>query len=106
MQLKSILATYGRKYNLGDYNSAHVEISLFADLDEGDDEAEAAEALRQMARHQVMVELARLDQRIAAKVGDVFMGLPAKVRQQVADNEIPDPVGAMADDDARYWAGS
>jgi hypothetical protein len=85
MKLKTVSATYGRKHNLGDYNSAHVEISLWADLEDGDDEAAAADALRQMARNQVMAELGRLDQRIAAKVQDLFMGLPLEVRNQLED---------------------
>lgn len=80
MKLKTISATYDRKYNLGDYNSAHIAMTLWADLEDGDDPATAAEALRQMARHQVMSELARLDSRLSAKVEGIFMGLPVSVQ--------------------------
>lgn len=80
MILKTVSATYDRKVNLGDFNSAHIAVTLWADLEEGDDPATAAEALRQMARHQVMAEMARVDKRLAARVSDIFMGLPVSVQ--------------------------
>ena len=83
MILKSVSATYGRKVNLGDYNSQHVEITLWADLEEGDNPELAVGGLRQMARNQVMGELARIDAKLAAKVEKVFMGLPVAVREQM-----------------------
>lgn len=86
MQLKTISVTYGRKLNMGDYNSVHSEVSLFADLEEGDDEAAAAEALRAMARNQVMLELARVEQKLAAKVEGIFAGLPVDLRKSIKDN--------------------
>lgn len=81
MKLKTISATYDRKLNLGEYNSAHIAMTLWADLEEGDDPAAAAEALRQMARHQVMAEMARVDKRLEARVADIFMGLPVTVQE-------------------------
>ena len=86
MKLTAINVTYGRKLNLGDYNSVHSEVTLFAELEEGDDEAAAAEALRTMARNQVMLELSRCDQRLQAKVADVFAGLPISVQKQLGEN--------------------
>jgi len=83
MKLKAISATYGRKVNLGDYNSAHIEMSLWADLEEGDDPASAAEALRQMARNQVMTEMVRVKPDLEAKITDIFMGLPVSVRKSI-----------------------
>lgn len=83
MQLKTISVTYGRKLNLGDFNSVHSEVSLWADLEDGDDEASAANALRDMARNQVMLELANLNQKLAAKVETVFAGLPLSVQKQL-----------------------
>lgn len=85
MQLKAISATYGRKQNLGDYNSVHSEITLWADLDEGDDEAQAAEALRQMARAQVMLELSRIIPELEAKTQNIFAGLPVSVQKQITN---------------------
>lgn len=83
MKLKTISVTYGRKLNLGDFNSVHSEVSLWADLEDGDDEASAANALRDMARNQVMLELANLNQKLAAKVETVFAGLPLSVQKQL-----------------------
>lgn len=83
MKLKTISVTYERKLNMGDYNSVHSGVSLWADLEEGDDEATATEALRQMARHQVMLELSRVEQKLAAKVEGVFAGLPVSVQKQL-----------------------
>lgn len=85
MQLKTISVTYGRKLNTGDYSSATCEISLWADMEDGDDEAAAAEALRQMARNQVMLELSRVEQRLQAKVEGVFAGLPVSVQKQLVN---------------------
>lgn len=85
MQLKTISVTYGRKLNTGDYSSATCEISLWADLEDGDDEATAAEALRQMARNQVMLELSRVEQKLAAKVEGIFAGLPIDVKKQLTN---------------------
>ena len=87
MILKTISVTYGRKMNLGDFNSLHVEASLWADLEQGDDEAIAAEALRTMARNQVGTELARMEPKLAAKITDLFMGLPKQVRMTLEEEE-------------------
>lgn len=86
MKLNTISVTYGRKLNLGDYNSSHVEMSLWADLEDGDDPVLAAEALRQMARLQVAQELGRLEPKIAAKVEGVFAGLPVSVQAAISEN--------------------
>lgn len=87
MILKTISVTYGRKLNLGDFNSAHSEISLWADLEPDEDEAVAAEALRTMARNQVMLELSRVDQRLQAKIQDIFAGLPVEIQKKVSNHD-------------------
>lgn len=87
MELKTISTTYGRKLNLGDYNSIHIEMSLWADLEEGDDPALGAEALRQMARHQVMTEMARIKPSLEAEITDIFMGLPVSVRDTLEESD-------------------
>lgn len=81
MKLTTISTTYDRKLNLGDYNSAHIAMTLWADLEEGDDPALAANALRQMARHQVLAEMARIKPELQAKVEGIFMGLPLATRE-------------------------
>ena len=44
MQIREITVTYGGKLNLGDYNSAHVEISITGVLNDGEDAADATAA--------------------------------------------------------------
>jgi hypothetical protein len=88
MNITTISATYERKHNLGDYNSANIGMTLWAQLEPDEDEAAAAIALRDMARNHVMTELARLDKRLEAKVQDLFMGLPVEVRSKF-DAELP-----------------
>jgi hypothetical protein len=101
MNITTISATYGRKHNLGDYNSANVEMTLWAQLEEGDDEAACANALRDMARNHVMTELARVDRRLEAKVTDLFMGLPVEVRSQLEDDIALDERGEHSNLDDR-----
>lgn len=83
MIVTTISAKYSRKLNLGDFNSAHAEVTLWADLEEGENEEVAVIALREMARNNVMNELGRVDQRLKAKTQDLFMGLPAEVKEMV-----------------------
>lgn len=83
MKLTTISVTYGRKFNLGDYNSVHIEMSAWADLDDVDDPVLANEALRQMVRNNVQSELARLRPELKAKVQDIFLGLPVNVQNQI-----------------------
>jgi len=85
MHVTTISATYERKHNLGDYNSANIGLTLWAQLEPGDDEAACAVALRDMCRAHVMTELSRLDRRLEAKVQDLFMGLPVEVRSRFYD---------------------
>lgn len=82
-KVRTVSVTYGRKQNLGDYNSVHSEITVWVDLDEDDNEAKVASATREMARNHVMSELARLNQKLQAKVQDVYLGLPVDVREDI-----------------------
>lgn len=60
MKCKQISVTYGRKFNLGDFNSVHIESTVWAELDEDDIPADSAEILRDFARNQVRDEFKRL----------------------------------------------
>ena len=60
MQITTVAVTYGRKFNLGNYNQAHVEVSLTADIEATDNVPECESALRQMCRDAVKNEYARL----------------------------------------------
>jgi hypothetical protein len=96
MKITTISATYERKHNLGDYNSANIGMTLWAQLEDGEDEGACAIALRDMARNHVMTELSRVDKRLEAKVQDLFMGLPVEVRStfdDVVDETMSDLAG-------------
>lgn len=57
-EIKTISVTYGRKMNLENFNSAHVEISAWADLDPEDDNADVVVgALWDWAKGQVKTQL-------------------------------------------------
>lgn len=87
MQLKTVSVTYGRKFNLGDYNSATIDCTLWADLEEGDNEAEAMTALWEMAKNNVKAQALPLVQKQTVNVESIFMGLPVQVREQLQETE-------------------
>jgi hypothetical protein len=60
MRIKTISVTYERKINLGDYNSANIGLSLWADLDEDEDSDQAIADLQILARSVVRAEHKRL----------------------------------------------
>lgn len=51
--VKTVSVQYGRKINLGDYNSAEISITVWADLDEGEDVQAALDLLYQQAKDNV-----------------------------------------------------
>lgn len=80
MKITTISVTYGRKHNLGDYNSAHIEASIWADIEEGDDIAECEALLWTEAKEQVKAQLLPLVTKKEAQVKSVFAGLPVDVQ--------------------------
>ena len=90
MKLKTISATYDRKLNLGDYNSAHIAMTVWADIEPHENEADCAEALRQMARNNVMIEMARIKPELQAKTQELFAGLPVELKQRLGGLENAD----------------
>lgn len=83
MQVREITATYGGKLNLGDYNSAHVEISLTALLDEGEDASAAAAALFEQAKAAVRAQSAEILKKTRTAATLAFAGLPVDVQQSL-----------------------
>jgi len=65
MRIKTISVTYERKLNLGDYNSATIGATLWADLDTNEDPAAALDALQNLAREAAKAEAGRLKNRNA-----------------------------------------
>ena len=85
MNLKTVSVTYGRKFNLGDYNRATVDCTLWADLDADDDEAAAMTALLEMEKNKVKAQALPLLQKQTASVESIFMGLPLQVQQIIQE---------------------
>lgn len=76
MVIKTISATYGIKANLGDYSSADVSITLWADLDPSDSPTECLGVLQEQARLAVNEQLYPLVGHIDARVTQLFGGKP------------------------------
>ena len=53
MIVKTISVTYGRKFNLGNYESAEIAATMWADLDETESEAERTAELYAMVKEAV-----------------------------------------------------
>jgi hypothetical protein len=81
VNIKTISVVYGRKFNLGDYQSMTIEATAWCDLDEGDDEKTAYDALfaevKQVVKEQA---LPVIKSQPAVDVTETFAGKPlAKV---------------------------
>lgn len=86
MKIREISVTYGGKLNMGDYNSAHIEMTATALLEPEENEAEAIVALLATAQAPVQAEARRLYAKRGARVDEIFAGLPVEVQQQVGGN--------------------
>lgn len=60
MKIIKITATYGRVFNLGNYNNVRIEASLEAEIEENDSVDSCFEELRAEARNQVATEYDRI----------------------------------------------
>ncbi len=76
MKIKTISVTYGRKINLGNYNSAHIEEAIWADLEEFDDEGEASDALFEMAKNSVKEQSFVVLRKKQELIDEIKTGLP------------------------------
>ena len=76
MNVKTVSVTYERKLNLGDYNSATIGASAWADLDDGEDPVAAYEALYAMVKEMVKEQALPLVRRQQARVAEAFSGVP------------------------------
>lgn len=81
--ITTVSVTYGRKVNLGDYNSAHVEISIWADVTEEDDLDAMMRQLWAMSKQNVKSQLLPLTSNHQAKVEQAFLGLPQELREDI-----------------------
>lgn len=80
MRVTEITVTYGGKLNLGDYNSAHVEATATALLEEQDTIEAATEQLFNQVKTAVRVHVSELAKKRGARIDEVFAGLPVDIR--------------------------
>lgn len=83
MILRKATATWGAKYNLGDFNSLHVEVTLDADVEEGETVEQVTGALLDAAKGQVREHAKDVLLKRKVQVEDVMAGLPVEVRGQL-----------------------
>jgi hypothetical protein len=65
MKIDKVAGGYSRKFNLGNYNSLELEVTCWADLEEGDDPVMCIVRLQDLCREAVKREFSALRSRIA-----------------------------------------
>lgn len=76
MKVKEASVTYGRKIQPRQFESAHAEITLFVEFDEGDDVDAVMRSLWEATRNNVKAELSRIVPDIRANAEEMFLGVP------------------------------
>lgn len=80
--IKTVSVTYGRKLNLGEYNSANIDCTLWADVSDDEQDLDAVmRGLWEMAKNNVKTQLVPLSAKHAAQAKELYMGLPLELRK-------------------------
>lgn len=76
--IKTVSVQYGRKLNLGDFNSAEISVTIWADLDEDEDAQAALDVLYAQAKDNVKKQAMPLlkAEPISLNYRESFMGVP------------------------------
>lgn len=85
MNIKEISVTYGGKLNLGDYNSAHIEMTASAVLDNFDEPEKARAELLAFVTEAVQQRARELFAKRGARVDEIFAGLPVEAQEQIKE---------------------
>jgi len=85
-QIKTISVMYERKQNLGDFSSANIGCTIWADVDSDEPLDEVMRALWDMAKANVKAQLMPLVAKQRAEVEHIFLGLPVALQEQVVTN--------------------
>ena len=85
--VKTVSVTYERKLNLGDYNSAAVGCTVWADVQEDEDLHQAMTGLWSMAKENVKAQLVPLSREKTGNGGsmkqqDYFLGRPVELQKE------------------------
>lgn len=82
--IKTVSVQYGRKLNLGDFNSAEISVTIWADLDEDEDAQAALDVLYAQAKDNVKKQAMPLlkAEPISLNYRESFMGVPVEPKKE------------------------
>lgn len=86
--IKTVSITYGRKWNLGNYESATTDITIWADVEEDEDLNEVMPRLWDMAKANVKAQALPLVEKNKVQVEQIMMGLPVETREAITEGDI------------------
>jgi hypothetical protein len=86
MKITTITVTYGGKLNLGNYQSANIEVSIGAEIEEHEDRDAVARLLFDEAKAMVQERARPLIQARDALIDGIFTALPASVRATIKED--------------------
>lgn len=89
MRIKTVAVEYGRKLNLGDFSSATINLTLWADLDETEDPQAAIEQLFAQAKENVKKQALPLlkAEPVSLNYRETFLGAPVADGRPGADGQ-------------------
>jgi len=76
-RIRTITVDYGRKFNLGDFNSAEIKCGAWIELEEGDDVSLVMEEAWQWAKDNVKKQVPAIEDK--ADVKELYLGLPTEI---------------------------
>jgi len=83
-RIKTVAVQYGRKLNLGDFNSAEISLTLWADLDKDEDSQAALDVLYAQAKENVKKQalpLLKADP-VSLNYRETFLGAPVEPQKK------------------------
>jgi hypothetical protein len=83
-RIKTVAVQYGRKLNLGDFNSAEISLTLWADLDEDEDAQAALDLLYAQAKDNVKKQALPLlkAEPVSLNYRETFLGMPVNGKKE------------------------
>jgi len=85
MNITTINVTYGRKFNLGNYEQLHIELTASAELDEDDSTADCETQLFDHIKQQVKRQSLPVIAHSKTEVAQAFLALPEEQQNEIMD---------------------
>jgi hypothetical protein len=83
MRVKTITVGFGSTINLGNYNSARLDVQYEVELDEGEDAESVTRQIHEQAREEVRRQALPIVRRNNLKLDEIVRHLPEDVQQQI-----------------------